>query len=312
MIRLGLCCLFREEPIKFRRKTAKSLRGLPRREQLSMLADLCRHNAGALKRALLYCRDHGIGDFRINSQILPLYTHPEVGYRIQELPGGAEIIAEFRSCEALCRRYGLRTTLHPDQFILLSSPSDDVTRRSIDELDYQAEVAEMVGADVINIHGGGAYGNKRQALDRLRRRLERLRPAVRERLCLENDDKIYSPRDLLPLCRAEKLPFVYDAHHHRCLPDGLEEAEVTESALRTWNREPVFHISSPRDGWAGKTPRFHHDFVDPADMPGGWLSLERDLTVEVEAKAKELAVNRLRKDLSGRGWPIAFDLCDAV
>ena len=300
MIRLGLCCIFREEPIKFRRKTARSLQGLPRREQLAVLAGLCLDNARALKQALCYCRDHGIGDFRINSQILPLYTHPEVGYRIEELPGSAEIIAAFESCGTFRRQHGLRTTLHPDQFILLSSPSGEVTGRSIAELEYQAEVAELVGADVINIHGGGAYGDKRKALLRLTRRLERLRPRVRERLSLENDDKIYSPRDLLPLCRAEGLPLVYDVHHHRCLADGLDEAEVTGEALRTWNREPLFHISSPREGWEGRSPRLHHDFVDPSDIPAVWLNLAQDLTVEVEAKAKELAVNRLRRDLEGR------------
>ena len=300
MIRLGLCCIFREEPIKFRRKTAKSLLGLPRKEQLVILGGLCRDNARALKQALRYCRDHGIGDFRINSQILPLYTHPEVGYRIEELPDSAGITVAFEDCGTFGRNHGLRTTLHPDQFILLSSPSEEVTRRSIAELDYQAEVTELVGADVINIHAGGAYGDKPQALLRLSRRLERLRPGVRERLSLENDDKIYSPRDLLPLCRAEGLPFVYDVHHHRCLADGMEVAEVTGAALGTWNREPLFHISSPRDGWEARTPRFHHDFIDPSDMPAPWLSLGQDLTIEVEAKAKELAVNRLRTDLEGR------------
>jgi UV DNA damage endonuclease len=300
MIRLGLCCIFREEPIKFRRKTAKSLRGSSRKEQLAVLSSLCLDNARALQRALRYCLDHGIGDFRINSQILPLYTHPEIGYRIEDLPGGARIIDKFESCGAFCSRHGLRTTLHPDQFILLSSPSEEVTRRSITELDYQAELAELAGADVINIHGGGAYGDKDQALLRVSRRLRRLRPAIRERLSLENDDKIYTPRDLLPFCRSEGLPFVYDVHHHRCLDDGLEVAEVTEAAVQTWSREPVFHVSSPRDGWEGRTPRFHHDFLDPGDVPVSWLTMERVLTVEVEAKAKELAVNRLRRDLSVR------------
>jgi UV DNA damage endonuclease len=300
MIRLGLCCLFREEPIRFRRKTAKSLSGLTRREQLAVLSGLCMDNATALKQALLYCREHGIGDFRINSQILPLYTHPQLGYRIEELPDSTSIVSAFESCGTFCSRHGLRTTLHPDQFILLSSPSEEVTRRSIAELDYQAELAELVGADVINIHGGGAYGDKSEALLRLRRRLERLRPGVRKRLTLENDDKIYSPKDLLPLCRAEKLPFVYDVHHHRCLADGLDEADATRAALQTWNREPVLHVSSPRDGWAGRNPRFHHDFIDPGDVPDLWLTLDRDITMEVEAKAKEVAVNRLRKDLAGR------------
>ncbi|UCF99103.1 MAG: UV DNA damage repair endonuclease UvsE [Spirochaetaceae bacterium] len=300
MIRLGLCCIFREQPIKFRRKTAKSMLGLPRSEQLGVLASLCRLNAGALQQALRYCQAHGIGDFRINSQILPLYTHPQLGYRLEELPGGEEIIAAFARCGTFCRDHGLRTSFHPDQFILLSSPSEEVTQRSIAELNYQAELAELVAADVINIHGGGAYGDKEQALARLTRRLQRLRPQVRARLCLENDDRIYTPRDLLPLCLAEGVPFVYDVHHHRCLPDGMEVAEVTESARRTWDREPLFHLSSPRDGWNGKNPCFHHDFIDPADFPAVWLEPGLDLSVEVEAKAKELAVNRLRKDLADR------------
>jgi len=301
MTRLGLCCIFRKEPIRFRRKTAASLKGFSRAEQLATLTSLCLENALSLQKALRYCRDNEIGDFRINSQILPLYTHPELGYRIEELPGSAEIVATFEDCGSFCRKHRLRTTFHPDQFILLSSPSEEVTRRSFAELDYQAGLAELVGADVINIHAGGAYGDKKQALARLSGRLEKLRLPVRERLCLENDDRIYTPRDILPICRAEGIPFVYDVHHHRCFPDGLEETEVTEVALQTWNREPVFHLSSPREGWQGKNPCFHHDFIDPGDFPAAWLSLEQDFTVEVEAKAKELAVNKLRRDLSDRG-----------
>ena len=56
------------------------------------------------------------------------------------------------------------------------------------ELEYQAEVAEWIGADVINIHAGGAYGDKRAALGRFVACLEKLTPRVRERLTVENDD----------------------------------------------------------------------------------------------------------------------------
>jgi UV DNA damage endonuclease len=301
MIRLGLCCIFRTEPIRFRRKTARSLVASSRSEQLAVLSSLCLENARSLLKALHYCVAHGIGDFRINSQILPLYTHPQIGYRIEELPGSFDVISALESCGAFCREHQLRTTFHPDQFVLLSSPSEEVTRHSIAELEYQAEVAERVGADVINIHAGGAYGNKKEALARLAGRLNKLSLPVRERLCLENDDRIYTPRDILPLCREEGIPFVYDVHHHRCFGDGLEVAEVTATALQTWNREPLFHLSSPREGWQGKNPCFHHDFIDPDDFPAAWLSLEQDFTLEVEAKAKELAVQRLRSDLAEQG-----------
>lgn len=304
MIRLGLCCIFRDEPIAFRRTTAAALAGLTRRERLARLAELCRHNALSLADALAYCSRHGIGDFRINSQLLPLYTHPSFGYRLSGLPGGKEIEALLAGCGAFARVHRLRTTFHPDQFVLLNSPSSVVTERSVEELAYQSELADLVGADVVNIHGGGAYGEREAALERLRRRIERLPDGIRRRLTLENDDRVFRPADLLPVCRATGVPMVYDVHHHRVLPDGLSVEEATRAALATWHREPLFHVSSPIDGWKGKHPNRHHELVAPGDFPAGWLSLRRNVTVEVEAKAKEVAVLRLKRALERRGMRV--------
>lgn len=298
MIRLGLCCKFQDEPIAFKTTTATALRRLDRLSQLERLSALCRANAEALQKALLYCVQHQIGCFRINSQILPLKTHPSVGYAIADLPGSDAIRSAFKACGEFARKNALRLTFHPDQFILLSSLDPEITRKSILDLDYQAEVAAWVNADVINIHAGGAYGNKIEALARVTAAIKTLPLAVRSRLTIENDDRVYTPADLLPLCRSTGLPFVYDVHHHRCLPDGLTVEAVTAQALETWNREPLFHVSSPKDGPDGKNPRPHHAFIAPADFPSEWHRL--DLTVEVEAKAKEVAVARLRKDLTQR------------
>jgi UV DNA damage endonuclease len=301
MIRLGLCCIFRNEPIVFRRATAAALGGLSKRERLGRIAERCRHNALALADALAWCARHGVGDFRINSQLLPLYTHPAFGYRLADLPGGREIERLLAGCGAFARRHRLRTTLHPDQFVLLNSPSREVTDRSIEELAYQAELADLVGADVVNLHGGGAYGDRAAALDRLCRRIERLADGIRQRLTLENDDRVFTPRDLLPVARATGVPLAYDVHHHRVLPDGLSIEQATRAALSTWRREPLFHVSSPIDGWKGTNRNRHHDFVSVADVPAGWRALRRTVTVEVEAKAKELAVLRLKRALERRG-----------
>jgi len=116
---------------------------------------------------------------------------------------------------------------------------------------------------------------------------------VRRRLSLENDDRVYTPADLLPVCRDLRLPLVYDVHHHRCLPDGVGIEETTAAVLTTWDREPLFHVSSPRDD--GRSLREHHDYIRPPDVPPSWLGL--DITMDVEAKAKELAVARLMRDL---------------
>ena len=295
MIRLGLCCKFLNEPIRFRTSAAQSLLRLDRTAALQKLSSLCLHNAEALLHALEYCTGHGIGDFRVNSQVLPLRTHPQAGYRVTDLPESGRIIAAFQQCGRFAQDHHLRLTFHPDQFILLSSPRPAVTRSSLAEIEYQAEVAEWVHADVINIHAGGAYGDKRAALARLRRTLEKLSDRVRRRLTLENDERVYTPRELLPFCRSEQVPLVYDVHHHRCLPDGYSVARTTDLAMATWNREPLFHVSSPRNGWGGAQPGPHHDYINPRDFPREWL--RGDFTVEVEAKAKELAVARLARHL---------------
>ena len=294
MIRFGLCCIFRKEPIKFRRTTAKYLGKFSRRQQLAYLSELCMENADALYRALQFCNGNGIKGFRINSQILPLKTHPDVGYRVEDLPAAGEIRRRFERCGAYAAEHDIRTTFHPDQFILLSSPNDTVTRRSVEDLVYHAEVAQWVNADVINIHAGGAYGDKVRTLNRLRRKIEGLPEAVRSRLTLENDDRTYTPQDLLPVCMDMETPLVYDVHHHRCLPDGVDAEKTTRLALKTWNREPLFHLSSPLNAWGEGNPRNHHDIINITDFPRCWRHL--DITVEVEAKGKELAVLKLMKD----------------
>jgi UV DNA damage endonuclease len=296
VIRLGLCCIFRDEPIKFRTTTATAIKRLSRDDGRRKLADLCAANAAALIAALQFCATHGIGCFRVNSQILPVKTHPEVGYDTEELPDGHQIVEQFRKCGRFAKKTGLRITFHPDQFVVLNSPKPEVVASSIQEIEYQSEVAQWIGADVINIHAGGAYGDKLTALKRFAKNLVRLSETARKLLTVENDDKIYTPADLLPLCKTEGLPLVYDVHHHRCNPDGMSVEQATRKALATWNREPLFHVSSPIQGWGNPKPERHHDFIDVKDFPASWR--RKKITVEVEAKAKEVAVKRLLAELT--------------
>ena len=295
MIRLGLCCKFLNEPVKFRTTTVTALLKLDRKASLEKISHICFENALTLEKALQYCAENNIGAFRVSSQILPAKTHPKAGYDIDELPNSQKIIDQFKSCGKFAREKNLRLSFHPDQFVVLNTPRPDVLEHSVAELEYQAQVACWIGADVINIHGGGVYGNKIDALRRFAQNLNSLSDDIRGKLTVENDDKSYTPSDLLNMCLTEKIPLVYDVHHHRCLPDGKSVEEITEAALKTWNREPLFHVSSPLDGWDGPKPFRHHDYIDIKDFPDCWKNLT--ITVEVEAKAKELAVLKLYDDL---------------
>jgi len=301
MLRLGLCCLFNQAPIRFRSATAKFVRPLDRPAQLVKLSELCLDNARSLVAAVEEVYRLGFGSFRVSSPLLRLYTHPEVGYRLEELPDAREITATLRSVKALKEKHQLRFSFHPDQFTLLSSPRPEVTAASLKELDYQVMLAELIGADVINIHGGGVYGDKQSALSRLVKEISALPEPIRSRLTLENDDRSYTVEDLLPVCAQLEIPLVYDVHHHRCLADGITVKNATDIAIATWNREPLFHLSSPKLGWNGSDPKPHSDMIDPGDFPECWR--DKAITIEVEAKAKEIAIEKLIKDLRDMDFP---------
>lgn len=293
-MRFGLCCIFKEEKVAFRTTTAKVLSSMPRAEQLKKLSGLCYDNSQSLLQAVQAVHRLGIGAFRIMSPLFPRMTHPTVGYSLDDLPDGESIGEMLGIVRSFAKLHDIRLSFHPDQFVVLSSPHLHVVANSIRELEYQAWLAEAVGAGVINLHAGGVYGDKLSALQRFSRVFSDLPENVRSRLTLENDDISYTVSDLLPVSDKLGIPLVYDVHHHRCNPDGLSVEEATQLAAVTWERqgrEQYCHLSSPKAGWGQGNPKPHADYIDPDDIPACWS--ERVMTVDIEAKAKELAVIRL-------------------
>ena len=296
-IRWGLCCQFLDAPIRFRTATHRFVASLPKKEGRGYLAGIARDNAQALADAVRQCIALDIGAFRINSQILPLATHPQTGYALSHLDEDGTITAAFLAAGSLAREHDVRLSFHPDQFVVLNSERGDVVASSLEEMRAQGDIASLVGADVLTLHAGSAAGGTDEALTRLERGIERLSDAGRERLALENDDRRFSPEVLLPFCERLGVPMVYDVHHHRCNADALDVAEASARAMATWGgREPHFHISSPRAGWGAGDSRPHADHVAPEDFPGAWFDLA--ITVDVEAKAKERAVLALRESVA--------------
>ncbi len=308
MIRWGLCCQFVDaDAIKFRAATHRYVSGLDSEARRDYLVQIARDNAAALAQAVEYCAALGIGAFRINSQVLPLATHPVSGYTLATLDEAVDLAGAFAAVRPLAQSLGVRLSFHPDQFVVLNSERDRVRDSSRQELEMQATLAELVGADLLTLHVGGATGGVPAAIDRLERSLDLLSDRVRARLGFENDDRLFSPADLLPFCRRANVALVYDSHHHRCHPDALSVEEASMRAAETWAgrdpsigfaaREPYFHVSSPRDGWDAKNPRPHGDYLDPADLPAVWRLM--DVTVDVEAKEKERAVLTIKAVVDG-------------
>jgi len=300
MIRFGLCCLFNEQAIKFRQTTAKALNKLAREGQLCKLSEIALHNAESLLQALNFVNLNDIGAFRVLSQILPVYTQPDVSYKLDDLPDSKSIRLRYAQAKQFAQKHDIRLSFHPDQFIVLSSPTAKVVENSICELEYQCMIAELIGAETVNIHLGGVYGDKIGTIKRFARVYNKLPKLIRKHLSLENDDVSYTVKDLYPLCCDLGIALVYDVHHHRCNPDGLSIEEATARSIETWNalkREPHFHISSPKNGWGSSNPRPHSDFIDVNDFPDCWTKIEQGITVDIEAKAKELAIAKIKYDI---------------
>ena len=243
---------------------------------------------------LRYCDALDIRAFRVSSGIFPLATHPLSGYRLESLPDGDEVRRRLEIAGNVAARADIRLSFHPDQFVVLNSVRPEVVDGSIKELEWQAEVAEIIGADVICLHGGSTQGGVEDSAARLVGAIDRLSTRARLRLAIENDDRCFSAIDLLPVCLATGVPLVLDAHHHRVITGDLTIEEATDWALATWgDREPYFHLSSPRDGWKGRDPRPHAGLSRSGGLPVYWRAIPK-LTIDVEAKAKERAVLAIR------------------
>ena len=89
--------------------------------------------------------------------------------------------------------------------------------RAVDDLRFHADFLDAVGADgtaKIILHLGGGYGDKPAALRKLAGNLETLPDHIRNRLALENDERIYTIEDVLTICGAFSLPAIFDVYHH--------------------------------------------------------------------------------------------------
>ena len=84
-IRWGLCWQFAAGSVRFRQATHRYVATLEPAARVAYLRDIARANATALAHAVARCDEFAIGAFRINSQVLPLNTHPVSGYTLESL-----------------------------------------------------------------------------------------------------------------------------------------------------------------------------------------------------------------------------------
>jgi len=208
-----------------------------------------RENLACLSSTLRFNIDHGFLFFRITSDLIPFASHP-----VNEIAWEGEFSGNFTEIGDLIRESGMRISMHPDQFTLINSPDGGVTARSIAELAYHAAVLDAMDLDArakIQVHAGGVYGDKISAMDRFLDRYRDLPAAIRRRLVVENDDRLYTAAECCALSRACGVPVLFDTFHHECNSSGEEMHEALAICAETWGRSdgiPMVDYSSQEPG----------------------------------------------------------------
>ena len=262
-------------------------------------SELALANAMDLDKIIDWNILNGYNFFRITSGLAPWKSE----YEWEDLKDIFRIKTHLRSAGIKAKTHNLRITSHPGPFNVLTSPHPHVVDNCVKDLTMHGDVFDMLELtrtpyNKINIHIGGAYGDKESAMERFCKSFERLPDSVKSRLTVENDDKatMYSVKDLYEgVYKRIGIPIVFDYHHHKFCTGDLSEQQALEMAISTWPEgiTPATHYSESRSKEYNDDkikPQAHSDYVyDKIETYGN------EIDVMVEAKHKELAVQKYKE-----------------
>jgi UV DNA damage endonuclease len=279
-----------------------------------------RHSLARLREIVAYLERHDVRMYRMASALAPYASHPDLPQFRDQVH---ECTEELAVIGMAVRAAGIRLSTHPGQYTVLNSADPAVASAAAAELEVQSSLLDAMGADgeaVVVLHVGGTAGGREAAVDRFARAVERLSDRARARLVVENDDRSFALVDVLGVAERTGLRVVWDVLHHRCLdPAGIPDTEAMAAAFATWPAgvTPKIHFSSPRLDVQERVTRngrrvsrrnalphlrAHADLIDPIAFEYFIRAAagKRPFDVMLEAKAKDLALLRLRDQLHHR------------
>ena len=322
--RIGFCCKWLDTPdagdkeYNFRTTTMRWLReNKSSAEQRQW--DLMNHNAAAALRLVERVGNmpEGRRMLRLGSDLLTGYTH-EDWLDWWQAPGVqshcAKILAPIGE---LARAKGVRLSMHPGQFCVLASESDEIVERSILEFEYHTDIARWMGYGAswhdhgfkINVHLSGKGG-----AEKFLRTLGKLTPEARNLITIENDEVSNGLDSVLSV--AEHTALVLDIHHHWVKTGEYIDPSASRvmRCVESWRGvRPTLHFSTSREdllvghdrcvrpdlaqliagGFKKQQLRAHSDFCWN-DAVNDWaLSFANNFDIQVEAKGKNLASQQL-------------------
>ena len=291
MVNIGYACInmqLAEEGITTNRGMIRKTfleKGIQYASQLAL------QNVEGFFRIAQWNLEHGIMVFRVTSDLFPWASE----YRLKDLPDYREI----RNILEATGKIPIRISTHPGPFNKLAGTGLTL-ENTIKELETHSEVFDLMNLPAshwnkVNIHVGGAYGDKTETIDRFAKNFGLLSEGLRSRLTVENDDKpgLFTVRELLPLHEQTGIPIVFDYFHHKLHPGHESEEEAFHLAYNTWPVRPIFHYSSSRKEKEDPTSKreAHSDWAHERINTYG-----KEVDIILETKMKERSVLKYRVD----------------
>lgn len=304
---LGLCCQYmsvkqkknnKEEYINLcDEKSLQFSRFKNNEYSIDKINKTWEHNINSLFNIVKLVNEKGYSLMRMSSRLFPLAEELP-----NELKNNVNVLKSLKDMGDFIKSKNMRFTCHPDQFVVLSSNSDDVIEKSVKIFTHHAWVFDSIGLDntpfyAINIHGG-VRGNQ----DKLIRTLNLLPASVKGRLTLENDESSYSVKELFSVFESTKIPIVFDSHHYSFNTGDLTDVEAFELAKSTWGSiKPLTHLSNTDPLFLNgsfKDKRKHSDYVHYIPSYQMQENNDNKIDIEMEFKMKNLAIEKAVKDFT--------------
>lgn len=260
--------------------------------------ELALSNLVALRQVLEWNIAHGIQVYRMTSKLFPWACD----YKLEDLPNWSDIRQVMEGIGKYCDQEMIRLSFHPGPYNNLGSPDGDVIKSTIVDLEIHSQIMDYLGRPSsheakINIHLGGAYGDKEAAIKRFNLNFKRLSSGLQSRLTLENDDResLYSVADLYKAHEATGIAIVFDGHHWQVGAKSGTYQEDLLMAYRTWGSVvPTLHWSNSRSKWEDPKAKVnaHTDwYYETMSLPN------LDCDIILESKMKERALLKYLESL---------------
>jgi UV DNA damage endonuclease len=262
------------------------------------MLETTRENLRALKSILKWNISHGISVFRITSNLVPYASSP-VNSGLWKSEAGELFVESGR----LITANNLSVSLHPGQYTVLNSPSEQVYNSALRDLDYHSTVLELMqlpySAKII-VHCGGKYGNKERSLSLFLERFRKLPEEIFSRIAIENDENAFGVKDIYMIYEQTGVPCVFDVFHHEVMngyKDDSKEGSDRQTILKfkdTWGclRQKIHYSNQDPQKQKGA----HSETIDVSKFAGFYREVkDLDLDIMLEVKDKQNSVLNLRK-----------------